>query len=168
MTTAIIAVVGSLVGVALGSALSYLAQYSLANRTRKWKLEDTKRQSFAEFLTSISASYAKAKAGEGDPEDADLLRATAVIELIAGRKIADQARQLQIQVTGVHKKLRQGGSTVKQADVDDADRARRELIELFKADLDIPADGDIGQDAGRAGTSGQPGDDQPGSPVNHA
>lgn len=167
MTTAIIAVVGSLVGVALGSALSFLAQYSLANRTRKWKLEDTKRQSYAEFLTSISASYAKAKAGEGDPEDADLLRATAVIELIAGSQIPDQARQLQIQVTDVHKKLRQGNSAVTQTDVDDADRARRGLIKLFKADLDIPPDGDKGQDAGRAGTSGQPGTDQLDSPVNH-
>lgn len=80
MTTAIIAVVGSLVGVALGSALSFLAQYSLANRTRKWKLEDTKRQSYAEFLTSISASYAKAKAGEGDPEP----RSTGQIAVIPG------------------------------------------------------------------------------------
>lgn len=107
-------------------------------------------------MTSISASYAKAKVGEGDPEDADLLRATAVIELIAESTIADQARQLQIQVTDVHQKLRQGDSKVKQADVDDADRVRRELIKLFKADLDIPPDGDKGQDAGQAVTSGQP------------
>jgi len=99
MTTATIAVVGSLVGVVLGSALSFLAQYLLAKRTRKWKLEDTKRESYAEFLTSISASYAKAKAGQGDPEEVDLLRATAVIELIAGKQIAEQARGLQKQVT---------------------------------------------------------------------
>jgi hypothetical protein len=168
MTTAIIAVVGSLVGVALGSALSFLAQYSLANRTRKWKLEDTKRQSYAEFLTSISTSYARAKAGEGDPEDADLLRATAVIELIAEGKIADQARQLQVQVTEVHKKLRQGDPTVTQTDVDDADHTRREVIKLFKADLDIPSDDDKGQDGGQAGTSGRATTDQPSSPVDHA
>lgn len=112
-------------------------------------------------MTSISASYAKAKAGEGEPEDADLLRATAVIELIAGRKLADQARQLQIQVTDVHKRLRRGDSVVEQKEVDDADHARRELIELFKADLDISPDGDNGQAAGQAGASGQPGTDQP-------
>lgn len=141
MTTAIIAVVGSLIGVVLGSALSFLAQYSLANRMHKWKLEDTKRQSYAEFLTSISASYAKAKAGEGDAEDSDLLRATAVIELIAEREIADPARHLQIQVTEVHKRLRKGDSKVEQTGVLATDRARRELIKLFKADLDSRPDG---------------------------
>src|SRR6266702_8679463 len=83
MDTAIVAVVGSLLGVVLGSALSFVAQNSLANRTRKWELADTKRESYADFLRSISASYAQAKAGTGDPEEADLLRATAVIELIA-------------------------------------------------------------------------------------
>jgi hypothetical protein len=159
MTTAIIAVVGSLAGVGLGSTLgstlSFLAQYSLTSRTRNWKLEDTKRQSYAEFLTSISASYARAKAREGDPEDADLLRATAVIELIAERKIAERARLLQEQVTEVHKRLRLGDSAVEQTEVPKADHARRELITLFKADLDIPPDGDNGQAAGRAGDSGQ-------------
>src|SRR6266581_8024640 len=124
-TTATIALVGSLAGVVLGSVLSFLVQYLLANRTRKWeledteresyaiflrKLEDTKRESYAEFLTSISTSYAKAEAGKGDPEDADLLRATAIIELIAGSKIAKQTRLLQKQVTAVHKEIRKGGS----------------------------------------------------------
>jgi hypothetical protein len=164
MTTATIAVVGSLVGVVLGSALSFLAQYLLAKRTRKWKLEDTKRESYAEFLTSISAGYAKAKAGQGDPEEVDLLRATAVIELIAGKQIAEQARGLQKQVTDVHKKLRKRDSAAEQAEqaeVPKTDRARGELIKLFKADLDIPADRDNGQEAGRAGVSGQPSADQP-------
>ena len=70
-----------------------------------------KRESYADFLRSISASYAKAKAGKGDPEEANLLRATTVIELIADRKIAAEA-----------------------------DRDRRDLIRLFKDDLDIPLD----------------------------
>jgi ABC-type phosphate/phosphonate transport system permease subunit len=65
MATAIIAIVGSLLGVVLGSALSFLTQNSLANRMHKCGLEDTKRESYADFLRSISASYAKA--GAGDP-----------------------------------------------------------------------------------------------------
>ena len=161
MTAAIIAVVGSLVGVALGSTLGFLAQYSLANRTHKWQLEDTKRQSYAAFLTSISASFAKAKAGKGDPEEADLLRATSVIELIADGKISEQARSLQIKVTDVHGRIRQGDSAVEQEEVPDVDHARRELIKLFKADLDIPLDSDNGQAADRAGASGHPDTDQP-------
>lgn len=148
MTAAIIAVLGSLVGVALGSTLGYLAQYALANRTHKWQLEGTKRQSYAEFLMSISASYAKAKAREGDPEEADLLRATSVIELIADDKISEQARSLQVRVRDVHGGIRQGKSAAEN-EVADVDYARRELIKLFKADLDIPLDGD--QDQRRAG-----------------
>jgi ABC-type phosphate/phosphonate transport system permease subunit len=57
MATAIVAIVGSLLGVVLGSALSFLAQNSLANRMhRMGGLEDTKRESYADFLRSISAS----------------------------------------------------------------------------------------------------------------
>lgn len=161
MATAIIAVVGSLLGVVLGSALGFLAQKSLANRIHKWELDDTKRESYADFLRSISASYAKAKAGEGDPEEADLLRATAVIELIAERNIAEQARALQKQVTGVHARLRRKVSGVEETEVPGADQARRDLIRVFKADLDIPPDVEDGDAAGEAGTSGQPGTDQP-------
>jgi hypothetical protein len=127
-------------GVVLGSALSFLAQNSLANRMHKWELEDTKRESYADFLRSISASYAKAKVGKGDPEEADLLRATAVIELIAERKIAEQARLLQKQVTDVHARLRQKDSGVEETEVPQAEQARRVLLRLLQADLDIPPD----------------------------
>jgi len=60
MATAIIAVVGTLLGVVLGSALGFLAQKSLTSRIHKWELDGTKRESYANFLRSISASYAKA------------------------------------------------------------------------------------------------------------
>jgi gas vesicle protein len=157
MATAIIAIVGSLLGVVLGSALSFLAQNSLGKRTRKWELEDTKRESYADFLRSISASYAKAKVGEGDPEEADLLRATAVIELIAERKIAEHARLLQKKVTDVHARLRQQYPVAEETGVREADQARRDLISLFKADLDIPPDVEDDHQAGQARVSGQPG-----------
>lgn len=162
MATAIIAIVGSLLGVILGSGLSFLAQYSLAQRTRKWTLADTKRESYADFLRSISASYAKAKAGKGDPEEADLLRATAVIELIAERKIANQARSLQRQVTDVHARLRQQDPVAEETGVGEADAARRDLIRLFKADLDIPPDAGHDHAAGQAAVSAQPTTSQPG------
>ena len=161
MATAIIAIAGSLLGVVLGSALSFLAQNSLANRMHKWKLVDIKRESYADYLRSISASYAKAKAGKGDPEEADLLRATAVIELIAERKVAEQARRLQKQVTDVHAQLRQGESGVEETEVLKADQARRDLVGLFKADLDIPPEVEDGHAEGQAGVSGRPSTDQP-------
>jgi hypothetical protein len=161
MATAIIAIAGSLLGVVLGSALSFLAQNSLANRMHKWKLVDIKRESYADYLRSISASYAKAKAGKGDPEEADLLRATAVIELIAERKVAEQARRLQKQVTDVHAQLRQGESGVEETEVLKADQARRDLVGLFKADLDIPPEVEDSHAEGQAGVSGRPGTDQP-------
>lgn len=155
-----IAVVGALVGVALGSVLSFFTQKALANRTRKWQLEDAsrthkwrlediKRQSYAEFLTSISTSYAKAVANEGDPYDADLLRATAVIELIADKRISGQARALQKKVTCIHTRIRSGGRARKAAEkeVPCADRRRYELIDVFQSDLDILLDGDSGQAA---------------------
>jgi hypothetical protein len=162
MATGIIAIVGSLLGVILGSVLSFLAQNALAKRTRKWELENTKRESYADFLRSISASYAKAKAGKGDPEEADLLRATAVIELIAEGKIAEHARLLQRKVTDVHARLRQQDSIAEETEVREADQARRDLIRLFKADLDIPPEAEDDHAAGRAGVSGQPGTGQPG------
>ena len=155
MATAIIAVVGSLLGVVLGSALSFLAQNSLAKRTRKWELEDIKRESYADFLRSISASYAKAKAGKGDPEEADLLRATTVIELIAEREIGERARLLQRKVTDVHARLRQQEPVAEDTGVREADQARRDLIRLFKADLDIPLVPEDGYQAGQARVSGQ-------------
>jgi hypothetical protein len=162
MATAIIAIVGSLLGVVLGSALSFVAQNSLAKRTRKWELEDTKRESYADFLRSISASYAKAKAGGGDPEESDLLRATAVIELIAEREIAEHARLLQKKVTDVHARLRQQNPVAEETGVREADQARRDLIRLFKADLDIPPDVADDHQAGLARASGQSGTGQPG------
>lgn len=152
MASVTVAVIGSLAGVALGSGLGFLAQYLLASMTRKWQQEDTKRQSYAAFLTSISASYAKAKAGKGDPEESDLLRATSVIELIADEGISEQARSLQIRVTDVHGRLRQGNPAAER-ELPGVDHDRRELIKLFKADLDIPLDTDKRHKVDRAGVS---------------
>lgn len=132
MASVIIAVVGSLLGVVLG----FLAQFLQANRAHRWQLEDIKRQAYAEFLRSISASYAQARSRAGDSEDANILRATTVIELIAEDKLAEQTRQLSNDVIEAHNILRDGGSE-KDAGVDGVDTARKGLVDLFKADLGI-------------------------------
>jgi hypothetical protein len=110
-------------------------------------------------LTSISASYAKAEAHRGDPEEADILRATSVIELIADEKIPKQARLLQIKVKEVHGRIRQGDSEAEK-EVPHVDHTRRELIELFKADLDIPLRSYSGKAASRAEASDHADTDQ--------
>lgn len=133
MASAIIAVVGSLVGVLLG----FLVQGWHANRAHKWHLDDWKKDAYVELLRSISASYAQAYSREGTSEDANILRATAVIELLAGTTIADKARQLQGQVDRAHRILREEGYKTAKDEIDKANHDRLELIELLQPDLGI-------------------------------
>ncbi len=57
MGTAIVGVVGSLLGVLLG----FLGQSFRAKQEHKWTIETAKREVYSEFLRSISASYAQEK-----------------------------------------------------------------------------------------------------------
>jgi hypothetical protein len=136
MASVVVAVIGSLLGVALGIS----AQYLQAQRTHRDQvndaLRDTKRRVYAEFLRSISASYAQAKSGSGYSGDASLLQATAEIELLAGPEVAIQARQLSEQVIGVHARLRDDPA-VDQTEVPGVDRDRMRLVELFQHDLQL-------------------------------
>lgn len=144
MAPAIVAVIGSLLGVALG----FLAQYVQAERMHKWQVEgslnEMKRQVYAEFLRSISASYTQARSNQGNSEDANVLKATAEIELFAGRKISKAARLLSTQVIRVHSRLREN-PRVGQLEVPEVDSARLEIISLFQADLGIRPGRDDGQ-----------------------
>jgi hypothetical protein len=133
MASTIIAVVGSLLGVVLG----FLIQYLQANRAHKWHLEDQKRDAYAELLRSISASYAQAYSGEGASEDANILRAISVIELLSETKISRAARRLQMRVDRAHKILRAEGYEAAAEAIDKADHDRLELVKLFHDDLDI-------------------------------
>ena len=133
MSAAIIAVVGSLLGVALG----FLVQYLQADRARRWQLEDLKREAYAELLRSISASFAQAYYGEGTSEDSNILKATAVIELLAEANIFTPARALQQQVDRTHRKLRIEGPDAAQDDIDTTDLMRKALITKFKEDLRV-------------------------------
>lgn len=136
MAPAIIAVIGSLLGVALG----YLIQYLQAERVHTWQVKDSlseiKRQTYAEFLRSISASYAQSRTSQGNSEDANILKATAQIELLAGQKISKAARLLSTRVIQVHARLRENPQ-IGQKEVPEVDSARLELVSLFQADLGI-------------------------------
>jgi hypothetical protein len=154
MGAAIVAAVAGLLGVALG----YLGQYLRARQEHKWAIETVKREAYAEFLRSISASYAQAeseaefqqshrsgtKSSQTDKpqqshksEDADLRAATASIVLLAKREIHEKASDLTEQIIKVHNRLR-GGDSAAQDDVSGVNSNRLALIELFKDDLGIP------------------------------
>ena len=133
MSTAIIAVVGSLLGVVLG----FVVQYLQAERARRWQLEDLKREAYAELLRSISASFAQAYYGEGTSEDSSILKATAVIELLAETNISKPASDLQKQVDRTHRILRSEGPDAAQDEIDKTDQKRIALIAKFKEDLHI-------------------------------
>jgi hypothetical protein len=129
--SALIAVAGSLLGVALG----FFAQHLQADLAHRRHLDDLKREAYAELLRAVSASYAQASSGGGTSEDAALLKATAVIQLLAGSEIGSAARNLERQVGAAHALLRQSGYEAARAKIDAADQSRLELIRLFKADL---------------------------------
>jgi hypothetical protein len=135
MSAAIIAVIGSLVGVALG----FYSQYWQAARARRWQLDDLRKEAYAEFLSAISAGFSQAYYGEGKSEDARILKATAVIELLANPDIAKPARALQKQVDCTHRKLRKEGLEAAERDMEDTEQNRQALIEKFKNDLHMTA-----------------------------
>jgi len=105
VTTALIAVAGSLLGVVLG----FFAQYLQADLAHRRHLDDLKREAYAELLRAVSASYAQASSGGGTSEDAALLKATTVIELLADPEIGSAARNLENLVSTAHMLLRQWG-----------------------------------------------------------
>ena len=132
-------------------------------------IQTVKREAYAEFLRSISASYAQAKSEaeyhaqakseaehhETDnserkspqtdraaaephlshkPEDANLLAATAAIQLLANPAISKEVTDLSGRVIAAHRKVRKGDDS----DVDGVNRDREDLIiPLFKDDLGI-------------------------------
>lgn len=139
MDAAVVGVVGTLLGVLLGAA----AQQVQASRSRHWQQADllrtVKRGVYAEYVRSISGSYARALSGQRSrTEDASLLAATAEIEILSGREVWVPARELTDTVIGVHTKIAAGGG-VPESEVADADRRRLQFIELFKADLGLTA-----------------------------
>jgi hypothetical protein len=128
-----------------------------------------KRRVYTEFLRSISVSFAKAKAegqaksGPEDtpeaklrhnhepktefrqfdtPEDADLLAATAAIELLANEEISETARELSDDIIDVHKGLRDGNLSPNGSEVRGINERRLDLVDQFKEDLGIPT-GDV-------------------------
>src|SRR5437763_15933498 len=98
MLSTLIAVAGSLLGVILG----FLAQHLQENLSHRRHLDDLRREAYAEFLRAVSASYAQASSGGGRSEDAALLKATTVIELLSGPEVGGAARALANQADRAH------------------------------------------------------------------
>jgi hypothetical protein len=140
MGTVVVGISGTLLGVLVSGTIQQLQ----ATRARRWKrvdsLTDIKRRVYSEYLRAISASYAQALSGQrGRPDDAALLAAAAEIEILAGHEVADPARLLADAVLNAHARIaRDAGVT--ESEVEEVNRRRYALIDLFKADLDIPVE----------------------------
>jgi hypothetical protein len=141
MGAVVVGVIGTLLGVLIGGAVQHLQ----ALGTRKWQKEDslstTKQAVYAEYLRSISASYAQTKSGHRRAsEDANLLAAAAQIEVLCRDKVSGPARDLVSKVIAVHHKIAAGTGVVDvevEAEAEDVDRRRYELIDLFRDDLGL-------------------------------
>jgi hypothetical protein len=133
MLSTLVAVAGSLLGVVLG----FFAQHLQADLAHRRHLDDLKREAYGELLRAVSASYAQASSGGGTSEDAAILKAAAVIELLSGPEVGSAARHLVNQVSTAHELLRQSGYEAALTEVGAADQTRLGLIRLFKADLGI-------------------------------
>lgn len=137
LDSAVVGVIGALLGVLIGAA----SQQVQASRSRHWQQADllrtVKRRVYAEYLRSVSASYAQALSGHRSrTEDASLLAATAEIEVLSGTEVSVPARELTNFVIGVHSSIA-AGDGVPESDLEDADERRHKLIDIFKADLKL-------------------------------
>ncbi|MCX4632693.1 hypothetical protein [Streptomyces sp. NBC_01443] len=149
MGSVAVGVIGTLLGVAIG----VVAQQAQAKRNHKWQREDVlssaKRAVYAEYLRSISASYAQAISDQRTrTEDAHLLAATAELEILSGPEVAKPARDLVDTVMKVHERIAAGG--VPKAEVDAVNRRRLEIVDLFKADLGLPTRASTAHGSGRS------------------
>ncbi|MGW1767344.1 hypothetical protein ACWCQL_25195 [Streptomyces sp. NPDC002073] len=161
MGSVVVGVIGTLLGVLIG----VVAQQAQAKRSHRWQREDVlnsqrwqredvlgsaKRAVYAEYLRSISASYAQAISGQRTrTEDAHLLAATAELEILSGPEVAEPARDLVDTVMKVHERIATG-SGVPKAEVDAVDRRRLEIVDLFKADLGLPTRASTAHGSGRS------------------
>ncbi|WP_405959047.1 hypothetical protein OG239_05115 [Streptomyces sp. NBC_00868] len=138
MGSVVVGVIGTLIGVTIG----VVAQQAQAIRNHTWQREDVlssaKRAVYAEYLRSISVSYAQAISDKKRTrtEDAHLLAATAELEILSEPEVAEVARDLANRVMAVHERIADGGAP--KAHVDAVDRRRLEIVDLFKADLGLP------------------------------
>ncbi len=162
MSTNIVAAIVAATATLLGVTLGLVFQYLRARQEHKWALEAAKREAYAEFLRSISASYAQAKSEARSrqshesetkspqtekpqgpsqeshkEEEADLRAATARIVLLAKQDIYEEASAITEKAIKAHDKLRSGDPTAKGA-VKAVNRRREALIGQFKDDLGIP------------------------------
>ena len=137
MDAGVAAVIGTLAGTVLGSLLQGAQAWGTRRSQRADALTDAKRRVYAEYLRSISASYAQADAGQWSAtEEANLRAAAAEIDILAGPNVSEPAQELVEVVLEVHRKLVARDEEAR-ARVPDVNRERLRLKDLFKADLHL-------------------------------
>jgi hypothetical protein len=162
VAASIVTASATLLGVALGLAFQYLR----ARQDHKWALVAAKTEAYAEFLRSISASYAQAvseaesrQSRESETkspqtekpqgpsqeshkkEEADLRAATARIVLLAKQHISEKASAITEDAIDAHDKIRSADTAKKAEEAEEAknavDSRRTALIRQFQEDLGI-------------------------------
>ncbi|MFF5288608.1 hypothetical protein [Paractinoplanes globisporus] len=148
MNSAAVGVIGTLLGVVVGGALQEFREW----RKRRWNKEDLlsdhKRIAYAQYVRSISASFAEAEAGVLAPrEHGNLRAATAEIQILSAKAVSGPVSELTETVVKTHEELAKAASlsqTEKEkilAKIEDVNRARLAVIELFKGDLAVNSAG---------------------------
>jgi len=152
MNSAAVGVIGTLLGVVVGGALQEFREW----RKRRWNKEDLlsdhKRIAYAQYVRSISASFAEAEAGVLAPrEHGNLRAATAEIQILSAKEVSGPVSELTETVVKTHEELAKAASlsqTEKEkekekilAKIEDVNRARLAVIELFKGDLAVNSAG---------------------------
>jgi hypothetical protein len=134
MSAAVVGIIGSLLGVALGFGGQYLQE----RMHRQELLKDTKRKAYTEYLRAVDASYTQAMHHHKDrSEDESITKAVAEIELLSAQELSSEVRKHSDQVISVHTKLANDEISPKGPEVTKADKCRKELIKKFKRDLKI-------------------------------
>jgi hypothetical protein len=125
-----------LIGVVVGALAQYFAQYFQTRRERRLRQEESFREAklhvYSKYLRAIDASYAQAVSGQGHSEDINIRAATAEIEMLSIKEIADAASALTNKVIEVHSSLPDSMNLV-----DECNRERLSLVKLFRTDVGI-------------------------------
>jgi hypothetical protein len=134
MSAAVVGIVGSLLGVALGFYFQYLQH----RMQRQELLDDAKRTAYTNYLRAVDASYTQADELHQTErsEDGKITEAVAEIELLARRTIHQKVREHSDNVIEAHNMVARGD----KSKVPECDAKRRVILGMFKDDLGIKDD----------------------------
>ena len=133
MSAAVVGIIGSLLGVALGLGYQYLQH----RMQRQELLDDAKRKAYTDYLRAVDASYTQADEHQTErSEDRKIREAAAEIELLAKQAIRQEVRQHSDRVIEAHDMVARGDKSL----VPECDAKRIEILGMFKDDLRIKDD----------------------------